>query len=148
MKDLHDDPGAIQWMGVHYKTLLASEATGGAMSIVDSVGNPGDGPPRHVHAAEDEAFVMLTGRCRYWVAGRQFERGPGETAFVPRGTEHTFRVIGDRPSRHLVILTPGGFERFFAEMAANRYAIPADMAAIEEAAARYNLTFTGPPLEA
>ena len=44
------------------------------------------------------------------------------------------------------ILTPGGFEGFFYEMAEGRFTIPDDMAAITDIAARYHLTFTGPPL--
>ena len=43
-------------------------------------------------------------------------------------------------------MTPGGFEGFFAEMAAGQFAIPDDMAQIEESAARFNLSFVGPPL--
>jgi hypothetical protein len=46
-----------------------------------------------------------------------------------------------------VILTPGGFEGFFAEMAAGQFRMPEDMAAIEESARRHHLRFTGPPLE-
>ncbi|HEY8595314.1 MAG TPA: cupin domain-containing protein [Devosiaceae bacterium] len=141
-----DEREILDWMGFTYQTILKTEATGGAMSIVDSTVPPGEGPPRHVHQAEDETFVILTGRCRFWVGGETFERGVGETAFVSRGTEHTFMVVGDEPCRHLVILTPGGFEGFFAAMAANRYAIPADMPEINEVAARFHLTFTGSPL--
>ena len=75
-----------------------------------------------------------------------FTRSAGETVFVPRGVEHTYRVIGDKPCRHLVILTPGGFEGFFYDMARQQCRIPEDMAAIEQSAARFNLRFTGPPL--
>lgn len=126
--------------------ILDPSQTGGAMSIVDSVSPPNAGPPRHVHKAEDETFVVLTGEVEVWLAGERFVFGPGETAFVPRGTEHTFRTLGGRPSRHLVILTPGGFEGFFQEMAKGGMRIPEDMPAIVECAARYNLEFTGPPL--
>ncbi len=73
-------------------------------------------------------------------------RSAGESVFIPRGREHTFRVIGDQPCRHLVILTPGGFEGFFAEMAVKQCRIPEDMPTIEEAATRFNMRFTGPPL--
>jgi quercetin dioxygenase-like cupin family protein len=139
-------PDAIEWLGVHYKTLLTSDETNGAMSIVDSVSPPQSGPPRHVHQDADETFVMLTGECEFWVDGATSYRGAGETVFVPRGTEHTFRVIGSQPSRHLVILTPGGFENFFLEMARGQYAIPEDMERITEVATRHHLTFTGPPL--
>jgi quercetin dioxygenase-like cupin family protein len=144
----HDyHPDAIDWNGVRYKTILSGEATGGAMSILDILSPVGSGPPRHVHEAEDETFVIVTGHCKFWLAGEEFVRGPGETAFVPRGVEHTFQVVGDLPCRHIVILTPGGFEGFFAEMAAGRFAIPADMPAIAESAGRHNLRFTGPPLD-
>ena len=138
---------AIEWLGVSYRTVRSSEATNGTMSITDSVSPAGSGPPRHVHHKEDEAFVILTGECEFWVAGETFIRGEGGSAFVPRGTEHTFRVVGRQPSRHLAFM-PGGFEGFFVEMARERYRIPEDMAKINECAARYNLSFTGPPLGA
>jgi len=139
-------PGSIDWQGTHYRTLLATADTGGAISVVDSVSPPGSGPPRHVHADADESFVLLSGEAEFWLEGESVMRTVGQAAFVPRGKEHTFRVIGDQPSRHLVILTPGGFEGFFYEMAEGRFTIPDDMAAITDIAARYHLTFTGPPL--
>ncbi len=138
----------MDWNGTIYKTILTTAETGGAMSIVDSLSQPGEGPPRHVHDAEDEAFFVVTGRVAFWVAGKRFECGPGEATFVPRGTEHTFQVVSETPSRHLVILTPGGFEGFFEEMANGKFTIPEDMGSIEESANRHNLRFTGPPLVA
>ncbi len=139
-------PDAIHWMGVDYRTIMTTESTGGAMCIVDSISAPDTGPPRHIHHDADEAFVVLTGDVEFWIEGERFVRGPGQTAFIPRGTEHTFRIVSNVPSRHLVILTPGGFEGFFADMAAGQFRIPEDMPAIEDSAKRHNLTFTGPPL--
>lgn len=147
MKDLRTDTEAIEWLGVRYKTILSSAQTNGAMSIVDSWSPPGSGPPRHIHAKEDETFVMLSGICKVWIEGKETTAVPGESVFIPRGTNHTFKVISDEPSRHLVILTPGGFEGFFADMAEGQFLIPDDMPAIEESAGRHHLTFTGPPLE-
>ncbi len=147
MIDLTTDTDAIEWLGVKYKTILSSEQTNGAMSIVDSWSPAGSGPPRHIHAEEDETFVILSGTCKVWIEGEETSVGPGECAFIPRGTNHTFKVSGDAPSRHLVILTPGGFEGFFVDMAEGQFRIPDDMAAIEESAKRHHLTFTGPPLE-
>lgn len=147
MTDFAQDDSVMHWGGVAYKTILGSDQTGGALSIVDVLSPLGSGPPRHVHHAEDEIFVILTGQCRFWLEGEEFLRGPGETAMVPRGLEHTFKVIGDQPCRHLVILTPGGFENFFADMARGQFAIPADMPAIVDSATRHSLSFTGPPLE-
>lgn len=148
MKDNILGPGAFAWLGVQYKPILSREASGGAMSIVDSVSPPDSGPPRHIHHDADETFVVLTGDCEFWLEGERFHRGPGETAFIPRGKSHTFRVAGRQPSRHLVILTPGGMEDFFQEMAAGGFRIPEDMEQINAAAQRHHLEFTGPPLEA
>ncbi|MEO9823526.1 MAG: cupin domain-containing protein [Paracoccaceae bacterium] len=147
MKDLENDDATIEWLGVRYKTILTPEESGGAMSIVDSLSPAGSGPPRHVHHSEDEVFVMITGTCKVWIEGIETIAGPGESVFIPRGKEHTFKVIGDAPSRHLVILTPGGFEGFFQDMAEWQCRIPEDMPAIEESAKRHNMTFTGPPLD-
>jgi quercetin dioxygenase-like cupin family protein len=146
MKDQTQAAGTISWLGTTYRTILTTEASGGAMSIVDSEGPAGSGPPRHIHDREDEVFVILTGRVEFWLEGERFTRGPGETAFVPRGKEHTFRVIGPGTSRHLVILTPGGFEGFFADMAAGQFRIPEDMPQILQSAESHALRFTGPPL--
>ncbi len=149
MKDLvQDDFDApaptLEWAGTSFRTMVSSAETAGTMAVVDSTAPQGFGPPRHIHAAEDETFLILTGEMEFWVAGRTFRRGPGEAAFVPRGVEHTFRALTE--SRHILILTPGGFEGFFAEMAHGTFRIPDDMGAVVESGARHNLTFTGPPL--
>lgn len=107
MKETPLGPGAVEWLGTLYRTTLPTEATGGTMSITDSVSPPGFGPPRHIHHDADETFVMLTGDAEFWLAGDRFICGPGQAVFIPRGTEHTFRIVSEVPSRHLVILTPG-----------------------------------------
>ena len=148
MKDLEPGGDVLTWLGVQYRTVLATADTGGAMSIVESISPPQSGPPRHIHHDADETFYLLSGECEFLLGTRRFVRGPGATVFVPRGTEHTFRVVSAEPCRHLVILTPGGFEGFFADMSAGQFRIPEDMATISQSAARHHLSFTGPPLAA
>lgn len=148
MHDTAQHAETLEWQGVTYKTILSTDDSGGSMSIVDSVSPVGSGPPRHIHHAEDEAFVILSGEVEMWIEGDTRFAGPGDTVFIGKGREHTFRAIGDRPCRHLIILTPGGFERFFAEMAASRFRIPQEMEQVTESGKRHNLTFTGPPLGA
>ena len=147
MKDTHNPDAPLTWLGVTYQTILSPEATNGAMSIVASTSPVDSGPPRHIHHAEDETFVVLSGACRIWLEGQEFDLTAGQSAFIPRGKEHTFKVIGQEPCRKLIILTPGGFEGFFADMAEGQFAIPNDMPAIDASAARHNMTFTGPPLD-
>lgn len=146
MKDTILGPDAIEWLGTSYRTILSTADSGGAMSILDTVSPAGSGPPRHIHHDADETFILLSGDAEFWLEGERFTRGPGDTVFVPRGAEHTFRVVSDTPSRHMIVFTPGGFEGFFAEMAAGAFRIPQDMPAIAEAGARHHLSFTGPPL--
>ncbi|MDU8910114.1 cupin domain-containing protein [Aestuariicoccus sp. MJ-SS9] len=148
MKDIILGPDAFEWQGTYYKTILPTAETDGAMSITDSVSPALSGPPRHIHHDADETFVVLSGEATFWVEGETFVRGPGQTAFVPRGAEHCFRIEGPQPCRHLVILTPGGFEGFFAAMSEKDCRIPEDMPAIAETGKRFHLDFTGPPLSA
>lgn len=148
MKDMTLDAGPVEWLGVTYRTVLRPEDSGGAMSVADSVSPPESGPPRHVHHDADETFVLLTGEADFLLDGRVVRRVAGESVFIPRGRERTFRVTAAGPCRHLVILTPGGFEGFFEAMAAGRCRIPEDMAEIEAIARRFHMTFTGPPLGA
>ncbi|WP_244153577.1 cupin domain-containing protein [Sulfitobacter delicatus] len=143
-----NDTQTVEWLGTTYEIILSKEASGGAMSIVRSEAPPESGPPLHVHQDADETFVMLSGQAEFILNGERSIVGEGETVFVPRGAEHTFRVVGDVPSRHLVILTPGGFEGFFVEMGRDQLAIPSDMEEITKRAALYHLAFTGPPLAA
>ena len=138
--------GDLEWLGTRFRVLLPSAATAGGICVVDSWAPATFGPPRHIHDDADETFVVLTGELIFWLEGETFRAGPGESVHIPRGREHTFRVTDDGPSRHLVILTPGGFEGFFADMAAGQFAIPEEMGPIEESAARHSLRFTGPPL--
>ena len=111
MKNLGLDVAEVEWLGTRYRTTLAPEDSGGSISIVDSLSPVESGPSRHVHHKEDETFFVITGKCKLWIEGLETIAGPGESVFIPRGTEHTFKIIGDKPCRHLIILTPGGFDR-------------------------------------
>lgn len=144
----YDADGDLDWLGVKYRLVQTAATSGGSLSITRSMSPAGSGPPRHIHHAEDETFYILSGRCDFWVGGEVFHRAAGETMFVPRGTEHTFRIPDDAPCDHLVVLTPGGFEGFFAEMAKGQYRVPEDMGQIAAIASGFNLSFTGPPLSA
>ena len=136
----------IEWLGTRYSILLAASQTGAHLGIFESLDQPGYGPPRHIHKAEDETFYVLSGEVEFWLENRTTLHGPGDVVFIGRGREHTFRVVGEMPARMLTVMTPGGFEVFFSEMAKGRYRIPQDMREIAAIGAKYNLEFTGPPL--
>lgn len=134
-----------RWNGTRYQTILSTTETGGAMSITYGEADPFTGPPAHVHDHEDEIFVVLEGEMTFEVAGARMSCGPMGTAFVPRGQQHSF-ITGADGARCLTVLTPGGFEGFFAEMARGEFQIPQDLAAVIAIAARYGSRFIGPGL--
>lgn len=72
--------------------------------------------PLHRHNNEDEYSFVLEGRMGALLGDDHIEAGPGELVHKPRGQWHTFWNAGDEPCRILEIISPAGFERFFAEL--------------------------------
>ena len=90
--------------------------TGGRMTAVENVIPPGQGPPLHVHASEDEAWWVIEGSLRFQLGSDVAEAPAGSFVFVPRGTPHAFVNDGASPARILMVFTPSGMERFFDEI--------------------------------
>jgi hypothetical protein len=67
------------------------------------------------------------------------EAGPGDLVHKPRDQWHTFWNAGDEPCRILEIISPAGFERFFAELDAIGGALRADPDAVAALSQRYGL---------
>ena len=65
----------------------------------------------HVHADEDDAFLILEGEMTFTVEGEDVPAPPGTFVLVPPGVRHGFRNDGDVPVRMLNIHAPGGFDR-------------------------------------
>ena len=137
---------SVEWLCTRYTTLLSAAQTSGTLSIFESLDQPGYGPPRHIHKAEDETFYVLAGTVEFWTDGVTTHHGPGEVVHIPKGRNHTFRITSKTPARMVTVMTPGGFDGFFAEMAAGGYQIPQDMGTVAAIGAKYNLEFTGPPM--
>jgi quercetin dioxygenase-like cupin family protein len=122
---------------------VRGEQTGGRLTAVENVIAPGDGPPLHVHAAEDEAWYVLDGTLRFVLGTERSEAPAGSFVFVPRGTPHCFQNVGDGPARILVLFTPSGMEGFFDRFAA----LPAfDPGAFRRLGAAVGMEVVGPPL--
>jgi quercetin dioxygenase-like cupin family protein len=91
--------------------------TGGRMTALENVIPPGEGPPLHRHAREDETWQVLDGELRFRLGDEIHSAPAGTFVFVPRGVPHCFQNVGDGPARILVIFTPAGMEEFFERMA-------------------------------
>jgi quercetin dioxygenase-like cupin family protein len=136
--------GRTVWLGgvgVVFKVL--AEETGGAFSIVEHPVLPGTLVPPHLHHDEDELSYIVDGRFGVRIGDRVLQADPGAYVFKPRGIPHTFWNATDEPARLIEFIWPGGFERFFEELAAafDAGAGTPDPATINELADRYHTPF-------
>jgi mannose-6-phosphate isomerase-like protein (cupin superfamily) len=122
--------------------LIRGDATDGRFALLEH-----EIPPRalaapvHVHEREDEYSFVLEGRVGVQVGDEVSEAGPGDLVFKPRGIPHAFWNPGDQPARLLELISPGGFETYFQEMAPQLSGDgPPDFEALAEIQARYALS--------
>lgn len=137
----------LELMGETMRILVDGEASGGTLVQFEEISRPGGGPPLHIHAKDDESFLVLEGRMKFSIDGKESVHGPGSYIFAPRGSKHTFCNIGPGPSRMIISCTPSGLEEAFRETAKLEAAGKVNMQAIDAAFARIGVTFIGPPLK-
>jgi mannose-6-phosphate isomerase-like protein (cupin superfamily) len=95
--------------------------------------------PLHRHTREDEYSYVLQGRMGALLGDDVLEAGPGDLVHKPRNQWHTFWNAGDEPCRILEIISPAGFERFFAELVAMGGVTQAGEEALAQLNDRYGL---------
>lgn len=101
--------------GDYYTFLVTGEESGGSMFGLDCVVGSGGGPPPHRHLAEDEFFYVFEGTLSFTAADESRPVSAGESVFVPRGTAHSYRNVGDGDVRMLAVYSPAGMEGWFRE---------------------------------
>ncbi|HEV2092507.1 MAG TPA: cupin domain-containing protein [Rubrobacter sp.] len=130
---------------------VTAEQTGGAYSLFEDTVPPRYGTPTHIHHREDESFYIVEGEFEFSRDGETIRAGAGSLVYVPRGSLHAFKNVGEGRGRLLMSQTPGGLhERFFEEVgeeAIDRTTPPAttdrpDLAAV---AAKYGTEMAVPP---
>jgi mannose-6-phosphate isomerase-like protein (cupin superfamily) len=97
--------------------------------------------PMHVHEHEDEYSYVLEGEVGVQIGDEVRYATAGDLVVKPRGIPHAFWNRTDAPARLLEIISPGGFERYFAELAPllpPRVPVP-DFEALGALQARYGL---------
>ena len=151
--------GFLGSMGVRF--MVDGNESGGGFSLVEHPMSPRAlGAPLHRHTREDEYSYVTQGRVDALLGELVIEAGPGELIFKPRNQWHTFWNAGDEPARILEIISPAGFERYFAELVAlggsraaspealralgQRYSLEVNPQSIPELLARFNLRIGDP----
>jgi quercetin dioxygenase-like cupin family protein len=123
----------------------SDEDTADAYALFENTMPPrSPGPLPHIHRRHDEAFYVLDGALVVRVGTQTIAAPAGSFVFVPRGTVHQPANPGEQEARFILIFSPGGMGRFFADAAAGRVPIqrpsadPAAVAALEAFSARYD----------
>jgi mannose-6-phosphate isomerase-like protein (cupin superfamily) len=127
--------------GLGNRFLLRSDSTDGRFAILEHTIAPRAlAAPIHTHRNEDEYSFVLAGRMGVMLGDEASEAGPGELVVKPRGIPHAFWNASDEDTRVLEVISPGGFEQYFADLAPIMNAGgPPDFAAMAEVQARYEL---------
>ena len=163
---LSPDEGETVWLrklGIRF--MIGGEETQGNFALVEHpIGPRALAAPMHTHEREDEYTYVLEGEIGVQIGEEVLVARPGDLVFKPRGVPHAFWNASEEPARALEIISPAGFERYFAELAplfppANqgpldeaavdavreKYGLEMDMGSIPMLAERHGLAVDAPP---
>jgi mannose-6-phosphate isomerase-like protein (cupin superfamily) len=138
------------YIGDLLSVLLKSADTNGLYSLLRMIETRGFEPPPHTHTREDETFILLNGEMEFSVEGKIYHATAGNSMFLPRNIQHSFKVLTEK-SEVLILLTPGGLEQYFLEMSEPAAEMkqppppagPPDIARIITTATKYGVKFPG-----
>jgi mannose-6-phosphate isomerase-like protein (cupin superfamily) len=133
-----NDGKTVDFGSFGVRFMVWSEESGGGFSLVEHPIPPRTlVAPLHRHANEDEYSYVLEGRMGAQLGDEVVHAQKGDFVFKPREQWHTFWNAGDEPLRILEIISPGGFEHMFKEMADDPEAMAGETASLLDA--RYGL---------
>lgn len=155
--------GFLGSIGVRF--MVDGAASGGGFSLVEHpMSSRALAAPLHRHLNEDEYSFVLEGQVGALLGDEVATAGPGALIFKPRNQWHTFWNAGDAPARILEIISPAGFELFFAQVVelggimkadpqrlgelSAQYGLEMDPSSVPSLIERFGLQFPGQPLSA
>ena len=86
-------------MGERLTYMIPSQRTGEAYSLFEVATQPNGGPPPHVHHCEDESFYVLEGQFDFLSGEETLRAGSGSLIYVPKGTLHAHKNVGEGVGR-------------------------------------------------
>lgn len=134
-------------LGVTHIYKATGAETSGSFSLWEAVVPPGAGAPPHTHAREDEAFYVLSGELIIEFEDEPAPRrvAPGGFFFGARGRRHSFRNVGNKPARVLILSAPScGLDQMFAELEAATAAGMPEFGKLVAIAGKYGVTIEPP----
>ena len=141
--DTIEFPGAIT-----FKVLLSGQKTNGNHAVFEDIVEPGVGPGRHIHHNQDETFLFEEGDFVVEIDGVRHHMQPGDVGFVPRGSVHAFKNVGNTVGRLRYVMTPAGsFEDMVRTLHKAADGGQPSMDEMARIAREHGQEFVGPPLD-
>ncbi len=137
----HGPDRSIGSIGVGFR--LSGDQTNGQVAVVEHPFPVGALVVPHVHTREDEFSIVTAGAIGFRSGTDEVVLEAGGYICKPRGELHAMWNAGSTEARMIEIITPAGFEQFFAELADMVEQGPPDPARLEPLAASYG-TFIDP----
>jgi mannose-6-phosphate isomerase-like protein (cupin superfamily) len=153
--------GFLGSIGVRFM-IDGGESSGGFSLVEHPMSARALAAPLHRHSREDEYSYVVEGRVGALLGDDVVVGSPGDLIFKPRDQWHTFWNAGEEPARLLEIISPAGFEQFFAELVelggvtgtdpqtlgalSARYGLEMRPETVPDLLKRFDLVFPGEPL--
>ena len=113
----HRDTGpTLSLRGTQVRVLSTAADVAGA-STFEFLAQPGFDTGSHLHSMIEEQFYVIDGQMELRAGDHVILGRPGTFVTVPTGVPHAFANRTDAPARMLLVCTPPGHERYFAELA-------------------------------
>ncbi len=104
------------WLNDHIFVKTAATLTDGRVTVVEDTLKPGFYLPRHYHKEMTEIFYILEGEIEFKFDDETVSAPSGMTINIPPMIRHD--VTCRNGGKLLTIFSPGGFEKYLAELAA------------------------------
>lgn len=94
---------------------LRCEESGGSLMMFEQTLPAGTKSTFHLHRDSDEVTYVLEGELTCLVGDEITVRGPGSSAFMPRGVRHAWKCTSAETARVLFLYTPAKAGRLIEE---------------------------------
>jgi mannose-6-phosphate isomerase-like protein (cupin superfamily) len=115
------DGAQLSWDGITpniVQKIRKNDLPGGHLGVIEGLIGPGELVSPHVHDGVDEVSYVLSGEITAEIGGEVVVAPTGSYILKPAGVMHAFWNSGKDSARIIELHLPGGFEEYYAEMAA------------------------------